>query len=75
MSSVAANRAEPEASVGTALVQAASLTADTVLPPPEASVSFLAPKKPQPKRPTGFAATINHIRYVLSENLRSRCSC
>ncbi len=32
MSSVAANRAEPEASVGTALVQAASLTADTVLP-------------------------------------------
>ena len=43
MSSVATNRAEPEAAVGAALVQAASLTADTVLPPPEPAVNLHAP--------------------------------
>ena len=40
MSSIATDRADPEAAVGAALVQAASLTADTVLPPPEPAATF-----------------------------------
>jgi peptide/nickel transport system permease protein len=69
MSSIATNRADPEAAVGAALVQAASLTADTVLPPPEPAATFTPAPRPTAPRQSGFAATLSHIRYVLSENL------
>jgi peptide/nickel transport system permease protein len=69
MSSIATNRADPEAAVGAALVQAASLTADTVLPPPEPAATFTPAPRPVAPRQSGFAATLSHIRYVLSENL------
>ena len=68
MSSIATDRADPEAAVGAALVQAASLTADTVLPPPEPAATFTPPPRPTAPRQSGFAATLSHIRYVLSEN-------
>jgi peptide/nickel transport system permease protein len=68
MSSMATNRIDPEASVGAALVQAASLTADTVLTPPEPAATFTAPPRPIAPMQSGFSATLGHIRYELSEN-------
>src|SRR6478736_3051011 len=68
MSSIATDRADPEAAVGAALVQAASLTADTVLPPLEPAATFTPAPRPTAPRQSGFAATLSHIRYVLSEN-------
>src|SRR5271165_6031833 len=68
MSSIATDRADPEAAVGAALVQAASLTADTVLPPPEPPATFTPAPRPTAPRQSGFAATLSHVRYVLSEN-------
>src|SRR6478672_7703433 len=68
MSSMATNRVDPEAAVGAALVQAASLTADTVLPPPVPDATFTPAPRPTAPRQSGFAATFSHIRYVLSEN-------
>jgi len=68
MTNLARDHSQVEAAAGVALVAAASLTTDTVLPPPEAPAVVVPAPKPKPRPPFGAAATLNHIRYVLSEN-------
>ena len=68
MTNLAHDHSQVEAAAGVALVAAASLTADTVLPPPEAPAVIAPAPKPKPRPPSGASATLNHIRYVLGEN-------
>ena len=68
MTNLAHDHAEVEAAAGVALVAAASLIADTVLPPPDAPAVVIPAPKPKPRPQSGAAATLSHIRYVLSEN-------
>ena len=68
MTNLAHDHSQVEAAAGVALVAAASLTADTVLPPPEAPAVIAPARKAKAAAAIRSSATLNHIRYVLGEN-------